>query len=67
MEKSINVPFTESDLQDLQNGESFDWEFNGVRLHLFLTEQNCTTCDDEIEAGQEHEHNDEYYCLNCIP
>lgn len=67
-QKSIRIPFSESDLQDLQNGESFDWNFDGVNVYLFATDYNCVTCDEEIEKGAEHEGEDgETYCINCVP
>ncbi len=33
--KRIEIPFSERDLQDLINGETFDWVFNDVEIHLF--------------------------------
>jgi len=32
---NIEIPFTEEDLQRLLNGETFDWCFDGVEVHLF--------------------------------
>lgn len=37
--KKIYIPFSEEDLQDLQNGKSFDWTFDGVDVHLYLGEE----------------------------
>jgi hypothetical protein len=34
LNKKITVPLSESDLQDLQNGETFDWTFDGVDVHI---------------------------------
>jgi len=33
--KKIKIGFSENDLADLQNGESFDWIFDDVEVHLF--------------------------------
>jgi hypothetical protein len=66
--KNIRIPFSESDIQDLQSGESHDWCFEGVHVYLFPTDYNCATCDEEIEKGCEHEGEDgEMYCINCEP
>ena len=40
MTKQISIPFSEEDLSRLQNGETFDWTFEGVDVHLFLGEED---------------------------
>jgi len=37
--KSIRIPFSEEDLQDLQHGDTFDWTFDEVDVHLFQGEE----------------------------
>lgn len=64
---SINVPFSENDIQELENGEVFDWTFGGVKMHIFRADYTCADCGEEIENGEEHEHEDDYYCINCVP
>lgn len=34
--KKITIPFSENDLQELQAGETFDWTFDGIDVHLRL-------------------------------
>ena len=66
--KNINIPFSESDLQDLDSGETFDWNFDGVSVHLFKSDFSCAGCGEEIEIGCEHEDEEgEMYCINCEP
>jgi len=36
----IRVPFTESDLNDLQEWEHFHWTYDGVPLFIFNTDSN---------------------------
>lgn len=36
--KKIKIPFTEEDLQDLLNGETFNWTFDGVDVKLYKEE-----------------------------
>lgn len=38
--KKININFSEEDLQDLINGETFDWTFDGIDVHLYKCEDN---------------------------
>ena len=33
--KSIKIPFSEGDLEDLRNGETFDWTIDDVDVHLY--------------------------------
>lgn len=41
MEKrSIKIPLSENDLQELQGGEEFDWTFDGVDVHLYQTNED---------------------------
>jgi len=37
--QKIKIPLSEEDLQDLQHGETFDWTFDGVDVHLFQGEE----------------------------
>ncbi len=59
--KKISIPFSEEDLQDLQNGETFDWTFDGVDVHLFMG------YDDEDGAVCKKCSNPEkmYWCNDC--
>jgi len=34
--KKITIPLSEEDLEALKNGESFDWTFDDVDVHLEL-------------------------------
>lgn len=45
MVKSIKIPFSEGDLNDLLNGEEFNWTFDGVMCHIF---QGCEECEKPI-------------------
>lgn len=36
MNKKIRIQFSEEDLQDLLNGRTFDWTFDGVDVHLYM-------------------------------
>lgn len=38
--KKITIPLSESDLSDLLNGETFNWTFNEVDVHLKLEEDS---------------------------
>lgn len=40
MYKNIRINITEEELQDLMNGKSFDWTFDGVGVHLFMGEED---------------------------
>lgn len=31
----IKIPFSEEDLDRMQNNETFDWNFDGVDVHLY--------------------------------
>jgi len=35
MNKKIKINFSEEDLQDLMNGKTFNWTFNGVDVYLY--------------------------------
>ena len=66
--KNIRITFSESDLHDLQDGETFDWTFDGVNVHLCRADYTCEKCGEEIEVGAEHEdEKGDTYCINCIP
>ena len=36
--KKIKIPFSEEDLQDLMNGETKNWTFDGIDVELFMGE-----------------------------
>lgn len=60
-DKKINIPFSEEDLQELQNGETFDWTFDGVDCHIYMgyddnDGQDCTKCGLPIQM---------YACKKC--
>lgn len=38
--KKISIPLSDNDLQDLQGGETFDWTFDGVDVHLYQTNED---------------------------
>lgn len=37
--KKIRIPLSQSDLEELMSGESFDWTFDGIDVHLFNEEE----------------------------
>jgi hypothetical protein len=66
--KNIRITFSQADLEDLLDGSTFDWTFDGVNVHLVRADYTCDTCGEEIELGAEHEGEDgEVYCINCEP
>lgn len=65
--KNIRITFSESDLQDLLDGNTFDWTINNVNVHLCRCDYICEKCGEEIESGSEHEGTDEkLYCIDCF-
>lgn len=59
--KKIKIPFSEEDLQELLNGETFDWTFDGVDVHLYMgyddnDGQDCIKCGNPKIM---------YYCNEC--
>lgn len=34
--QKITIPFSDNDLDDLRNGNTFDWTFDGIDVHLRL-------------------------------
>lgn len=42
----LKIPLSDEDLQQLQNGETFDWCFRGVDVHLYSAEED-EVIDDE--------------------
>lgn len=38
--KKIRIPLSEEDLQQLQNGETFDWTFDEIDVHLYTAEED---------------------------
>lgn len=38
--KKISIPLSDNDLQELQAGETFDWTFDGVDVHLYQTNED---------------------------
>ena len=66
--KNIRITFSEYDLRELLDGETFDWTFDDVNVHLVRADWTCAKCDEEIELGEEHEGDDgDMYCINCAP
>lgn len=46
--QKITIPLSESDLQDLQSGEEFNWTFedqNGVDIDVHLRQEEQTDID----------------------
>jgi hypothetical protein len=39
MGKKIKIPITEEELQELQEGKVFDWNFDGVDVKIYKEEQ----------------------------
>lgn len=37
--KKISIPFSEEDLQELLRGETFDWTFDSIDVHLYMGEE----------------------------
>lgn len=37
--KKITIPMSQEDCHDIINGESFDWTFDGVDVHIRLQTQ----------------------------
>lgn len=37
-ERTIKIHFSEEDLQELDAGETFDWNFDGVNVHLYKSD-----------------------------
>jgi hypothetical protein len=37
--KKIEIPFSFEDLEQLRNGDTFDWRFDDVDVHLFNEEE----------------------------
>ena len=50
----LKIPFSDEDLQDLQNGKTFDWCFEGVDVHLYNSEEDKTDNKDTL-----------YFCAKC--
>lgn len=38
--QKISIPLSDNDLQDLQGGETFDWTFDGIDVHLYQTNED---------------------------
>lgn len=38
--QKISIPLSDNDLEDLQGGETFDWTFDGVDVHLYQTNED---------------------------
>ena len=47
--KSIKIPFSEEDLSELLNGETFDWTFDNVDVHLFLGDEEDEEIIEEVD------------------
>ena len=39
MKKKIKINLSEEDLEQLRSGITFDWEFDGVEVHLYKGEE----------------------------
>ena len=50
MKQTIQVPFSYTDVEDLLNGASFDWDFGDIRLHIFKSDGLCDRCNEEVET-----------------
>ena len=37
--KSISIPLSQEDIEQLSSGEEFNWSFNGVDVHIFIGEE----------------------------
>ncbi len=37
--KKIDVNISEEDMEQLRSGEHFNWNFDGVEVHLFMGEE----------------------------
>lgn len=47
--KTIDIPFTESDLDDLKSGETFEWNFEGINVFLYNSDlEGCDECDEHV-------------------
>lgn len=59
--KKIKIPFSQEDLEELMNGETFDWTFDGVDVHLFMgyDDEDGTVC---TKCGNPNEM---YWCSGC--
>ena len=44
MNKKIVIPFSYEDLEELQNGKTFDWCFDNVDVHLRLEKEEDLEC-----------------------
>ena len=47
MNKKIIIPLSENDLQELQEGKTFDWTFDDVDVHIM---RECDNQDDNGNA-----------------
>ncbi len=66
--KKITIPISEEDLSSLQNGETFDWTFDGIDVHLKLEDQCdlgnygfCIDCGENLQ-----EELDIQLCEDCM-
>ena len=54
----LKIPISDEDLEDLQNGKTFDWCFEGVDVHLYSAEEEDLIDDIDNEDTL-------YYCAKC--
>jgi hypothetical protein len=59
--KQIKIHFSQEDLEELMAGETFDWTFDGVDVHLYMgyddnDGQDCIKCGLPIKI---------YMCKEC--
>ncbi len=38
--KQIKIPLSQEELQELLNGKTFDWTFEGIDVHLYMGEED---------------------------
>ena len=50
--QKISIPLSEEDLQQLQNGETFDWTFDEIDVHLSKSEEEDEQDNEDGEYAQ---------------
>ena len=38
VKKTIHIPITEQELEELQRGKRFEWVFDGIECHIYKEE-----------------------------
>ena len=65
MKKSIQIPMSENDLEELRSGEVFNWTFDGVDVEIGL-EACCDHCGEPMLQYESIETEDnEVLCYGC--